>query len=502
MATSTTLSTTLDDERLVQTLSISLAENLLHHYPHGDNASLDCEQVQGWLLELHETYKARPFAAQRHGDNDRDALRQVMKLGIQQWKSQQSTLQPLSNLAATVGNKSINFMHLFGTTATSGLLASIVTWDRIQQEPTQLDQLHLLLKVKHVDDIHPDWEPVNKLLQQGLQHEVVPDNGPVAVATQFIQLHQTLFEQSRSPEYTAAQIDLCRNIVQLLPTIVQLLPTISPTDQQQQHCDGTAVVSLFGTMWLDWMLARGGGPDANVNRVESIGRAVWQLYCGTDSSSETSAVVYPCAFAQVMLEQDPDAHWFTSWMAHLPAVTVVDLVESNAASLALVCAMVRHCEEPQLTHHHHHEISSSHIDASRRHALQLLASILRHTRHLFPFRVIEANKKENDDNDDTDAALQSLARLVAVYIEALTHTDRTLATTGNSTTGTDNGQSVLMVVYADALETLLSVCSKMDSTLYSTLLVKAETMSLPGAAKLIPELLGRLRRNQVEVTSS
>jgi hypothetical protein len=174
-----------DDQRLVHTLATSLAENLLHHYPN-ENETPDASQVQRWLNEIlvriqhHKSFAAstarggdgtaNATASVTDSDNEKDRamVQLVMKEGIQRYKSKQSIFPSALDAKKAGASKSMTFSFLdqwnAGTTGGMSLLDSIITWDRIQQETSLYNKLQLLLKVQHIDDIHPDWD---KVCQEG-----------------------------------------------------------------------------------------------------------------------------------------------------------------------------------------------------------------------------------------------------------------------------------------------------------------------------------------------
>jgi hypothetical protein len=87
-----TTSLSESDKRLVHTLAIGLAENLLHHHPDS-NVTPDAAQVQCWLNEILERIQHLTRdgnASAMVNENDRKLAQLVMKEGIQRWKSNQS----------------------------------------------------------------------------------------------------------------------------------------------------------------------------------------------------------------------------------------------------------------------------------------------------------------------------------------------------------------------------------------------------------------------------
>jgi hypothetical protein len=507
-----------NDQRLVQTLAIGLAENLLHHYPNTNTNTNTNEtdtpdyaaQVQCWLNEILERIQQQHGDGNGNGtdtDNDNDLImaQLVMKEGIHRWQSNQSIFASAgATKKAGSNSKSMTFSFLdqwnaAGTGGGLSLLDSIITWDRIQQQTDQDSQLKLLLKVQHMDDIHPDWDKVCPLLLQGLQQQIssttttatTSDNSDAndvvvvddpSSAGDFIKLHETLFDQSRSsPEYTTAQIQLCQNIVTVLRESLALVSTASastntsirsPTAQRLLR----RLVRAFWDMWMDWMVCRGGGPNSNVNLVESIGRDVWSCYSNDNSDSDKIEGTFPSVLMQVVMkEQDPYAQWFTSWVAHLPPPKVVSLVESSPQ---LVGSMVLACESTATGYNGGDSNDNDHDnhDELCRHSLVLLASILRQTRvSLFPWHIIILN-------DNGALALASVSRLFALFHDAMERELRlrtTIHTSASSTAKRERAPDLPRIqVCADAMETLLWGCAKSDPTTFRALLTKLDNMIL------------------------
>jgi hypothetical protein len=479
--TPTTLALSEQDQRLVQTLAIGLAENLLHHYPDTDETP-EAVQVQCWLNEILERIQ------QQHGStgdyvsaadtvNDRNLAQLVMKEGIQRWKSNQSIFASAEKVAGSKTSKSMTFSFLdqwnaAGTGGGLSLLDSIITWDRIQQETSLDSKLKLLLKVQHMDDIHPDWDKVCPLLLQGLQQQsTATDNSDVvgcddpSSTGDFIKLHETLFEQSRSsPEYTTAQIQLCQNIVTLLQAT--LAASTNTTHLLRR------LIRAFWNMWMDWMVSRGGGPNSNVNLVESIGRDVWSCYNSRFGVMQS-----------MMFKQDPYARWFTSWVAHLPPSKVVSLVDSAPE---LVSYMVLECGSVSTTCRYN---GNDNHDALCRHYLALLAGILRQTRvSLFPWHRIHLK-------GGTSASVSRFFDLFHGTIERELRL-RTIP----STRAPDLKR---IRVCADAIETLLWGCSETDPVTLIAMLDVLDDMpylatdvmySIDGGAQVCELLNGVQRR--------
>jgi hypothetical protein len=518
-----------DDQRLVHTLATSLAENLLHHYPN-ENETPDASQVQRWLNEIlvriqhHKSFAAstarggdgtaNATASVTDSDNEKDRamVQLVMKEGIQRYKSKQSIFPSALDAKKAGASKSMTFSFLdqwnAGTTGGMSLLDSIITWDRIQQETSLYNKLQLLLKVQHIDDIHPDWDKVCPILLQGLEQQIKRAEYDIFQSTSgdFIKLHETLFEQSRSsPEYTNAQIRLCQNIVTQLRACLRLCATQT---REQQSTTSTVdsststpnsvnvmlrrLVRAFWNMWMDWMVSRGGGPNSNVKLVESIGRDIWSCYCddanaidndidndnasdkGNDIYNSSHQTTFPSVLMQVMtVEQDPYARWFTSWVAHLPAPKVVCLVESKG-SPQLVYGMVRVCENETSYYEYDSDNGNdfdgsndgSNNDALCRHSLVLLGSILRQTRvSLFPWQKIFGG----------DTSESSMLRLFAIFLDAI---NRELRLSSGNASAKRAPDLERIQVCADAMETLLWGCVESDPTMYDELKTRIRSFAL------------------------
>lgn len=500
-----------NDKRLVHTLAIGLAENLLHHYPDTDK-SPDAAQVQCWLNEILERIEqqhgstgdgngAAASASTTDNESDLAMAQLVMKEGIQRWKSKLSIFPSASAKKAGSVSKSMTFSFLdqwnaAGTGGGLSLLDSIITWDRIQQQSTLDSKLELLLKVQHMDDIHPDWDKVCPLLLQGLQQQstattttdisednvdAVDKDGDPSSVGDFIKFHETLFEQSRSsPEYTTAQIQLCQNIVsQLQASLATSANPISTGTSDNSRSRRARLfrrlIRAFWNMWMDWMVSRGGGPNSNVNLVESIGRDVWSCYSYDSVSAKrtdnATNQTFPTVLMQVMmLEQDPYARWFTSWVAHLPASKVVSLVESAPQ---LVRFTVLACERSTSGCKDNDGDDDGHDndnhDTLCRHSLVLLASILRQTRvSLFPWHIIILD----------DGALASVSRFFDLFHDAIERNLQSLTVIpANMDSARRNAPDLERIgVCADAMETLLWGCAETDPITFRALLTKLDGM--------------------------
>jgi hypothetical protein len=498
MATTVTILSE-NDKRLVHTLALGLAENLLYHYPASASETPDAARVQCWLNEILEHIQQQQQECSGDGtatdastyttdnENDRTMAQLVMKEGIRRWKSKASIF---AKNKAGAGSKQTSMTFSFldqwnagGTGGGLSLLDSIITWDRIQQETTLDSKLKLLLKVQHMDDIHPDWDKVCPLLLQGLQQQLqnttaTDNSNDDEDVLDFIKLHETLFEQSRSsPEYTTAQIQLCQNIVTQLQATLALLSTTTTSDYSPMTRLLRRLVRAFWNMWMDWMVSRGGGPNSNVNLVESIGRDVWSCYGykysykGTGSKT-TSQDLFPSVLMRVMmLEQDPYARWFTSWVAHLPPLKVVSLMECSGAP-HLFASMVLACENTTTrwndgdSDSDNHDNDNKNRDALSRHSLVLLASILRQTRvSLFPWQTDIMH----------GGATVSMSSLFAVFHDTIERELQWL------TIPTDSAKLALRAtdweriqVCADAMETLLWGFSETDPNTFRKLLNKLD----------------------------
>jgi hypothetical protein len=465
-----------------------MAENLLHHYPDTDKTP-DAAQVQCWLNEILERIQQQhgstgDYVSAVDNENDRNMAKVVMKEGIQRWKSNQSIFASAEKLAGSKTSKSMTFSFLdqwnaAGTGGGLSLLDSIITWDRIQQETSQESQLQLLLKVQHMDDIHPDWNKVCPLLLQGLQQQsTATDNSngfinddDASSTGDFIKLHETLFEQSRSsPEYTTAQIQLCQNIVTMLQatnlalsTIPKRLNASSVTTIHNRSRLLGLLLRAFWNMWMDWMVSRGGGPNSNVNLVESTGRDMWSCYNSRYEGAFPSAVMQ-----NMLFHRDPYARWFTSWVAHLPPPKVASLVESAPQ---LVSYMVLECENSLLWckdgNDGHYDNNDKH-DALCRHFLVVLASILRQTRvSLFPWQKTYLEV----------GASASVSRFFALFHGAIERELRLPAIPTSSSFTRKAPDLERIRVCADALETLLWGCTETDPTTFRALLTKLDSLA-------------------------
>jgi hypothetical protein len=496
-ATATTLALSENDQLLVQTLAIGLAENLLHHYPDTDaDKTPEAAQMQCWLNEILERIQQQhgstgDYISAMENEKDRNLAQLVMKEGIQRWKSNKSVFASTSaekvDGSKTSKSMTFSFLDQWNAAGTSGglsLLDSIITWDRIQQETASDSKLQLLLKVQHMDDIHPDWDKVCPLLLLGLQQQhstdnsdVVGDNDNPTSTGDFIELHETLFEQSRSsPEYTTAQIQLCQNIVTVLQATLSIHTSTNTTHLLRR------LVRAFRNMWMDWMVSRGGGPNSNVNLVESIGKDVWSCYWKDYSGDNDKGTgTFPTILMEVMMEQDPNARWFTSWVAHLPPSKVVSLVESAPQ---FVSYMVLACESSMTGN-----TGNDKHDALCRHSLVLLASILRQTRvSLFPWQKIFLK-------GGASASVSGFFKLFHGVIE------RELGLRTIPKTRAPDLERIR--VSADAIETLLWGCSETDPATLIAMLTELDDMpylatdvmySIDGGAQVCELLNGVQRR--------
>lgn len=265
-------------ERLIDSLASSLSDNLIHAFPDKIGAE---ECLEQWRHELFVEVGCRAVA------DPQLLVDEAIRRAVDRWKSH-SKVSKAAVLSSLGGSLLKSFLAGGG-----GELASIVTIDRIQATTSDEERLKLLQKVEHVDDVALDWAEVNQLLQQGLQGDH---------AGAYADLHATWFQQTRSsPEYQGMQLDLCRNIVNVLD--------VTDKEALRNHC-----VQLWHQMWMDWMTR---GLYVRDEQVHELGRRLW-----TKSMAPSSPLT------TFIMSVDPHARWLAAWVAHLESLQVQKLCES------------------------------------------------------------------------------------------------------------------------------------------------------------------------------
>ena len=332
------------EERLVKLASSSLAENLLHTYPHsGDqetepdqeateklmkHISFDIRRRKSLLEDSRKASSLRSLTAEDRtyssftadeSESDMDLIQRAQEQGFLQWKEQASSSLPtLLNPAKKKPSQMSLFLNQFNSGG--GSLQSFMSWDRIQEE-SQGDesvQLKLLANVQHLHNILPDWESyIKPFFLQSLR----PPTRDV------IDLHRKWFDQSRhSTEFRSLQIGLCENLITAIEE--QSLLACASSRESEVDLDEDVLRQMMDValdMFEDWMLR---GIYVHDERVWSVGRSLWSMLF--QENDYEANLLTPAA--RCMIQVDGEATWFSSWFAHLSPDHCLDVVSIEGLS--------------------------------------------------------------------------------------------------------------------------------------------------------------------------
>ena len=296
-------------------VTYTLVENLLLLYP--DGPPFDENQIRKWLRELVGQSTASPDKGDKNCEATEEKLKMAVTRAVQEWKRRSKEGKSKSNLPSTKKQQKHSF-SLFAQLDAASWGAPRITVDDIQAASTPEEQILVLQKVAHVDDIVLDWNHISPLLQEGL--------GTIDLAEEYIELHRNWFDHGRaSTEHWVIRCDLCQNVLQ---AIVQTIITGGWESESKLLGSGKSHLSAFhqaffnlwtlwNDMWFD-LMQNPVGQDGSRGSLERMGVLVLRLLknLGTKHSGQQISAfqVHPAHFLALV---DPSARWFKVWATHL-----------------------------------------------------------------------------------------------------------------------------------------------------------------------------------------
>lgn len=556
------------DGRLVNSLATSLFENLVVYTQKQEGrvggsgeAVVVCEfdknddaQIQKWLSEMMPQVQRlrRGNNNSNEENNDEEIVRKAMLQAIRRYKNKDPSSYPNNdddscNNYKKKKKQNVMSFSIFDQLNSGSLLDSMITWDRIEAAgaessssskeemiPTS-EQLKLLQKIEHLDDIMIDWENVNDLLLRGLLLLLTAAGNGTTTDTrncsggEYLDLHNKWFEKTRNStsDHQFIQIDLCQNIVSVLLKMQQQQKQLNQKEEEEE--DWTyRLCKSFRSMWMDWML-RGLFIDDDNERVNAIGITLWGWVTRPEvivvnntaakSSSSTSSsappAFYPSQIGLAMMRIDPYARCLSAWFAHLKPDQILQnlilLVSTGSSPLPLLIsyckdAMLGEDDGDQLDNNNNNcSSSSSKSDTTAiccRYVLATIASILDVVRiSRFPFDDIILQSSP-DDNNIASTREQVIIVLFILYIRLLIDSSLTLPSSTNADGNNNNNNHnsvqdpIFVSIAANAIETLLWGCqrgSEDNIKVFRVLKTKLEALELNTSYPSVKIILDRFR---------
>jgi hypothetical protein len=301
--------TSLQEERLVELLSSSFTEFLLH------SASDDTGKDPILTITDDVLEQAAAEIRRRLPSSDEAVSQEKVKVILQeakrkaesQWRNKKSNSSSAKADQKKAGQQQ---MSLFLTGTGGGLLsASFMTWDRIQDEATNdKEKLTMLQKVEYIDDVIPDWcKAVCPFLQACLLQ--------TDLAIDCIRLHRKWFHMTRgsAAEFRSIQKDLVNNLIEVAVKLTSDWKRNVPETQQNPSKTVRLCCEYAIDMFTD-LLHHHSVADDNTN---SIGKALW-------AALERDFAGGPVA--RCLVEPSPDAAWFCLWTRILSPDEILALV--------------------------------------------------------------------------------------------------------------------------------------------------------------------------------
>jgi hypothetical protein len=337
MVTATVLTT--HDERLIDGLSTSFYQHLLHNAkktsetddnPSSTSSLLGPELVDQALQEIIRRRLSSSSSLMNNNDDaavvfasDNEILQKAQDRAFYLWKNSNSSTDDESTTVPSTQPTSIS-LFLNQLHAGSGGLDTFMTWGKIQELNTSLpEKLTMLWQVEYIDDLLPDWDDVSRFLQAGLFLFLEEENS-IDNTKSILQLHRKWFHQTRgssnNPEYRTLQIDLAQNLVSAVKH--WLLETDKPNKRIDADNNDDHVAAVVGTvldMFGDWV-DRTGAFDPSNECMQAIGTAIWDWLGGSNQR-----------LPHIIRRHCPYAAWFAKWaVAYMTPEQTIALVSRKS----------------------------------------------------------------------------------------------------------------------------------------------------------------------------
>jgi hypothetical protein len=212
-----------------------------------------------------------------------------------------------------------------------------VMWSNIEAAPTGAEQLSLLKKVDHIDDILTDWTDARQLLQQGLEHDT----------ESFLDLHNKWFGHCQATaEYQNIRIDLCSNILREIcrrfanTTYIILEESISFSSHEQT---AFKLLQTWKSMWINIITSGTYDEDGADTMILLALMLMRNLKVGCSNRGALLALLP----AHILAIVDTRADWFRSWLEETPIHRVLPiLIRSNFLPDLLHRCLNKGCVSP------------------------------------------------------------------------------------------------------------------------------------------------------------
>ena len=293
---------------------------------------------------------------------------EIVRQGVNLFKTK-ATLQPSTKIATN----SISLWDQFSS------FSERVMWDDILAAKEGAEQLSLLNKVDHIDDILTDWTEAQQLLQQGLEHDT-----------------ESFLDCQATAEYQKIRIDLCCNILRetcrrfATTTYIVLAKSISFSSHEETSFK---LLQTWKSMWIKIITSGAYDEDAADRMMLQALMLMRNLNVGCNNRGALLALL-PAHFLAIV---DIRADWLRSWLDETPIHRVLPiLTRSNFLPDLLLRCQSKGTVSPSLDAES--EVKTVIVDAGddttletlekilHKQSLSILSSMLLHMRvRMFPW---------------------------------------------------------------------------------------------------------------------
>ena len=318
----------LFDQQIIDAMAKSIAKYQIHYiHEHAESTRLlSFEMAQKLLRDIQHR---RTLFRDAYVLTDEEILQKAQEKAVllcQEAGPAPAVASDTSNLKSST--KSVSLFQTSGEKTMDNLLTFELIRERAENSHEILD---MLLKVRFIDDIIPDWDEIALFLHSELSVWLSnAESTDPCCFLDFIALHRQWFDMTRKgihscQDYQMIQISLAKSLVESVRTVNSLNVDIQLHLDFYRQC-----VCTILDMFCDWMDRNIGGTMFQDPAIRQIGTTLWDWCtfapkCANDRSA-------------LLRRHRPLGQWIYQWFTQCFTVEeLVLLLERSTPDLSSAC---------------------------------------------------------------------------------------------------------------------------------------------------------------------